>query len=169
MKNLQALLLFSVALVAFGDASAQWEMQDSHTTSNLRGIHAVNASVAWASGADGTILRTQDGGVHWQKCAVPPDGDKLDFRGIWAWDASTALVMSAGPGEQSRVYRTSDGCAHWTEDVRNTDKDGFWDAMVFQPERFWKAWGQAGGSGRWRSGRWPILHDDNCRCEVVDR
>ena len=134
MKNLQALLLFSVALVAFGDASAQWEMQDSHTTSNLRGIHAVNASVAWASGADGTILRTQDGGVHWQKCAVPPDGDKLDFRGIWAWDANTALVMSAGPGEQSRVYRTSDGCAHWMEDVRNTDKDGFWDAMVFQPE-----------------------------------
>ena len=168
MKNLQALLLFSVALVAFGDASAQWEMQDSHTTSNLRGIHAVNASVAWASGADGTILRTQDGGVHWQKCAIPPGGDKLDFRGVWAWDANTALVMSAGPGEQSRVYRTSDGCAHWMEDVRNTDKDGFWDAMVFQPESSGGYRDQPRSIDR-RPGRWPILHDDNCRCEVVDR
>lgn len=138
MRNLQALLLFSVALVAFSDASAQWEMQDSHTTSNLRGIHAVNASVAWASGADGTVLRTQDGGAHWQKCAIPPGGDKLDFRGIWAWDASTALVMSAGPGEQSRIYRTTDGCAHWTEETRNHDQDGFWDALVFQSEDFGK-------------------------------
>src|SRR5689334_20972857 len=76
MNNLRALLLFSVALVAFSSAHAQWEMQDSHTTSNLRGIHAVDAMVAWASGADGTILRTQDGGAHWQKCTIPPDGDK---------------------------------------------------------------------------------------------
>ena len=145
MKRLQTLLLFSVALVAFSAASAQWEMQDSHTTSNLRGIHAVNASVVWASGADGTILRTQDGGTHWQKCTVPPDGDKLDFRGVWAWDANTALVMSAGPGEQSRVYRTTDGCAHWTEEARNTDKDGFWDAMVFQLQDFDKHGDQSVG------------------------
>jgi photosystem II stability/assembly factor-like uncharacterized protein len=134
MKNLQNPLLVCVLLTAFNSVHAQWEMQDSHTTSNLRGIHAVNASVAWASGAEGTILRTQDGGVHWQKCVIPPDGDKLDFRGIWAWDASTALVMSAGSGEQSRLYRTRDGCAHWTEEARNQDKEGFWDALVFQSE-----------------------------------
>ena len=134
MKNLRDLLLVCVLMPAFSSAQAQWEVQDSHTTSNLRGIHAVNSTVAWASGADGTILRTQNGGAHWQKCAIPPDGDKLDFRGIWAWDANTALVMSAGPGEQSRVYRTSDGGAHWIEEARNTDKDGFWDAMVFQSE-----------------------------------
>jgi photosystem II stability/assembly factor-like uncharacterized protein len=124
--------------VAFSDASAQWEMQDSRTTANLRGIHAVNSTVAWASGADGTILRTQDGGAHWQKCAVPPGGDKLDFRGIWAWGANTALAISAGPGEQSRLYRTADGCVHWIEEARSTDNDGFWDAMVFQPEDFGK-------------------------------
>ena len=132
MKRLQTLLLFSVAFVRFSSAQAQWEMQDSQTTANLRGIHAVTTSVAWASGTDGMILRTKDGGAHWQRCAIPPDGDQLDFRGIWAWDARRAVVMSAGPGEQSRLYRTSDGCAHWTEEARNTDKNGFWDALVFQ-------------------------------------
>jgi len=131
MRNVRNLLFFGVALIAFTSAHAQWEMQASHTMANLRGIHAVNANVAWASGADGTVLRTLDGGVHWEKCAVPPDGSKLDFRGIWAWDARMALVMSAGPGEQSRLYRTSDGCASWKEEARNPERDGFWDAVVF--------------------------------------
>ncbi len=136
MRYLHNLVFIGVVLIAFTSARAQWEMQDSHTTANLRGIHAVTATVAWASGADGTVLQTLDGGVHWQKCAVPRDGDKLDFRGIWAWDANTAVVMSAGPGEQSRLYRTTDGCAHWTQVIRNTQKDGFWDAIIFQEPNF---------------------------------
>jgi photosystem II stability/assembly factor-like uncharacterized protein len=138
MKSLQNLLLVCVLLTAFSSAHAQWETQQSQTAANLRGIHAVNSLVAWASGAEGTILRTQDGGTHWKRCAVPPKADKLDFRGIWAWNATTALVMSAGPGEQSRLYRTTDSCDHWTEEARNADKDGFWDAIVFQSEDFGK-------------------------------
>ena len=113
-------------------ASAQWDLQHSGTDASLRGVHAVSSSVAWASGTDGTVLHTSDGGAHWQKCAVPPDADKLDFRGVWAWDEEHAVVLSSGPGEQSRIYRTQDGCAHWTEERRNPDKDGFWDAIAFR-------------------------------------
>jgi photosystem II stability/assembly factor-like uncharacterized protein len=108
-------------------------MQDSGTSAGLRGIHAVSESVAWASGTDGTVLRTLDGGSHWVKCAVPPGREKLDFRGVMAWDATTALVMASGPGELSRLYRTTDGCKSWTEVARNHAKDGFWDAIVFHP------------------------------------
>lgn len=115
--------------------NCQWEIQDSHTSANLRGIHSVDVSVAWASGASGTVLRTVNGTL-WEKCAVPPNGDQLDFRGIWAWDANNAMIMSAGPGEQSRIYKTTDGCAHWTEEVRNHEKDGFWDAVVFQEQEY---------------------------------
>lgn len=106
-------------------------MQESHSNAGLRGIHAVNSTIAWASGTNGTVLRTTDGGTHWQKCAVPPDADKLDFRAVWAWDDQNAYAMSAGPGELSRVYATSDGCTHWFEIGRNKDPKGFWDAMVF--------------------------------------
>ncbi len=111
---------------------AQWQMQDSHSTASLRGIHAVNDSVAWATGTDGTILRTQDSGAHWQRCATPAGAEKLDFRGVWAWSAEVATILSSGPGDLSRVYLTNDGCLHWTEEARNTDKDGFWDVLAFK-------------------------------------
>ena len=113
-------------------ARAQWQMQDSQTTASLRGIHAVNASVAWATGTDGTILRTRDGGAHWHHCAPPAGAGKLDFRGVWAWSADVAMILSSGPGDSSRVYLTNDGCLHWTEEARNTDKNGFWDAIAFK-------------------------------------
>lgn len=112
-------------------AHAQWQMQDSHSTASLRGIHAVSDSVAWATGTDGTTLRTQDGGAHWQRCAPPAGGEKLDFRGVWAWSAEVATILSSGPGDLSRVYLTNDGCLHWTEEARNTEKDGFWDPIAF--------------------------------------
>ena len=52
---------------------AQWTLQESHTTAGLRGVHSVDGRVAWASGAQGTILRTLDSGKNWQRCATPPD------------------------------------------------------------------------------------------------
>jgi photosystem II stability/assembly factor-like uncharacterized protein len=113
------------------DKSGPWEMQDSRTTASLRGIHAVGGGVAWASGTDGTVLRTEDSGYMWQSCAMPPGAEKLDFRGIWAWDADNAIIMSSGPGDLSRLYKTTDGCSRWTLLYTNPDKDGFWDTMAF--------------------------------------
>src|ERR1700728_2815085 len=83
-----------------------WEAEHSGTNQPLRGIHTAGNGVAWASGARGTVLRTEDSGYVWQRCSMPEDAEKLDFRSIWAWDAQTAIVMSSGPGDQSRLYRT---------------------------------------------------------------
>ncbi len=126
-------LLFAIAILitATLPAQAQWDIQDSHTTASLRGIHNVGGGVAWASGTDGTVLRTEDGGYLWQGCATPPGAEKLDFRGIQAFDENTAIVMSSGKGDLSRLYKTTDGCRTWKLLFTNPDKEGFWDSFVF--------------------------------------
>jgi photosystem II stability/assembly factor-like uncharacterized protein len=118
---------------------AVWQLQDSGSAASLRGIHAVSNEVAWASGSEGTILRTLDGGQHWQRCTTPDaakDGATLDFRGIQAFDATTAIAMSSGPGNKSRLYKTTDGCKSWTLSTQADSKDSFWDAVAFQQKDF---------------------------------
>jgi hypothetical protein len=115
---------------------AQWIMQQSHTTASLRGIHNVGGGVVWASGSQGTVLRTINGGQRWQTCAVPAGAEKLDFRGIQAFNANTAIVMSSGAGALSRLYKTGDGCRTWKLVFTNPDESGFWDAIQFASRSF---------------------------------
>ena len=117
-------------LAATTSAHPQWTLETSNTTADLRGIHSIGGGVAWASGTNGTVLRTEDGGYVWQSCTVPPGAEKLDFRGIQAFDANTAIVMSSGPGDLSRLYKTADGCHSWKLLFTNPDApDGFFDAF----------------------------------------
>jgi photosystem II stability/assembly factor-like uncharacterized protein len=120
-----ALLLLAITATA----QAQWDLQTSNTTASLRGIHALGNGIAWASGTEGTVLHTTDNGAHWQRCTTPPDADKLDFRGIQAFDANTAIVMSSGKGDLSRLYKTTDACQTWRLVAVNPDKEGFWDTV----------------------------------------
>jgi hypothetical protein len=114
-------------------------MQESGTTASLRGIDSVDGAVAWASGTDGTVLRTVDGGAHWEKCSVPDadkDGATLDFRGVQAWDAQTAIVMASGLGDKSRLYKTTDGCRTWMLFFENRDApNGFFDSFWLNGSR----------------------------------
>jgi len=121
-----------IVLFAVTPAHAQWQIQSSPSIADLRGIHNAGNGVAWASGNQGVVLRTLNGGETWQRCAIPPGGEGLDFRGIHALDARTAMVMSAGKGSLSRLYKTSDGCQTWELLFTNPDEDGFWDALLYE-------------------------------------
>ncbi|HEU5232970.1 MAG TPA: hypothetical protein VFU50_08930 [Terriglobales bacterium] len=143
----------SIALVLLvaSIAHAQWQMQNSHSRAGLRGIHYVGRGVAWASGTGGTVLRTTNGGETWQTCAVPRGGEALDFRAVQAFDASTAIVMSSGTGDLSRLYKTTDGCKSWKVIWTNPDapNDGFYDALLFITPRIGLVFGDpAHGSMR---------------------
>jgi len=138
MRAVSFTLVVAISAIAVAKSPAQsqppqiWQMQNSGSTASLRGIDSVDGKVAWASGTEGTVLKTLDGGAHWQKCAIPDaatDGATLDFRGVQAWDADTAIVMASGPGDKSRLYKTTDGCKTWMLLLQNPDKDGFWDAL----------------------------------------
>ncbi len=111
-------------------AWAQWEQQSSGVDVQLRGISAVSPKVAWASGAKGTILRTVDSGQHWEKLAIAGT-EGLDFRDIQAFDDKTAFVLSIGPGEQSRIYQTTDGGRNWQLQFTNRNPKAFYDCFAF--------------------------------------
>ena len=151
--RLYVLVLFCLPIFSV-PIHAQWDLQDSHTTASLRGIHNVGGGVAWASGTNGTVLRTEDGGYLWQPCAVAPGAEHLDFRGIQAFDENTAIVMSSGKGDLSRLYKTTDGCKTWKLVLANPDKEGFWDAIRFDFRK------PLHPSGDWRDHTYGILVGD---------
>ncbi len=126
---------FTILLLFGCLAAAQtWTLQTSGVTVSLRGVGAVSRRVAWASGAGGTWLRTEDGGGAWVTGRVS-GAETLDFRALHAVDARNAYLMSIGPGPQSRIYRTSDAGLHWTLLFTNPDPQGFFDAVAFWDAR----------------------------------
>lgn len=128
------MLQIAAVLLSAGLIYAQsWTPQPSGVDVPLRGVAAVNARVAWASGADGKILRTTDGGETW--ASVGPEGvADLDFRDLEAIDEQTAFAMSAGAGGLSRLYKTLNGGRSWFLAKVNLDPAGFWDAIGFWDE-----------------------------------
>lgn len=111
-----------------------WQDFTTGSTASLHELSPVSWRVAWASGSEGEVLRTVDGGDSWQRVG-PPGTDALQFRDIQALDERHAVILSIGNGEDSRVYRTDDGGAHWTETFRNTDAAAFYDCMAFFDRR----------------------------------
>jgi photosystem II stability/assembly factor-like uncharacterized protein len=128
----------TVAGMALGTPSAQrtfsWQLTPTGSSARLRGLSAVSANVAWASGSMGTVLRTVDRGVTWQQVG-PPGTATLQFRDIEAFDADRAVILSIGPGSDSRIYVTSDAGQHWTLAFVNDDPNAFYDCMTFFDKR----------------------------------
>lgn len=121
---------FLLLLSATALAQSGLQFQSSHTSESLRGVSAVSQLVAWASGTHGTYLRTVDGGRTWAAAQVP-DAGPLDLRGVVAFSADEAFLMSSGPGELSRIYHTSDAGQHWQPQFTNTNPKGFFDSIAF--------------------------------------
>lgn len=111
-----------------------WQERPTGTTEQFRGLAAVNRYVGWVAGTNGTVLRTFDGGRHWEDVS-PPGAEDLEFRDIEAFGARHAVALSIGEGEASRVYVTRDGGRHWRESFVNDDPAAFYDCMTFFDER----------------------------------
>jgi photosystem II stability/assembly factor-like uncharacterized protein len=124
---MRCLVLLFLATAAFPQTAPQTHL--SRTTESLRGVSAVSRQIAWASGTHGTYLRTTDGRI-WIPDQVP-GAESLDFRAVVAFSADEAFLMSAGPGDQSRIYHTADRGRHWQLQFTNTNPKGFFDSMAF--------------------------------------
>src|SRR5689334_15476369 len=111
-------------------AGPWWAVRESGIDSNLRGVCVVAASSAedkvtiWASGSKGAVVRSTDSGKTWKTLGIPGT-ESLDFRGVQAFDAKTAYVMSSGEGVQSRIYKTTDAGESWKLQYQGAKKEFF--------------------------------------------
>ena len=131
-------LIFAIAVLFAADT--WWAVRESGVDSNLRGVCVVTESSAaatetiWASGSQGAVVRSTDSGKTWQRLRIP-EAEALDFRGVQAFDANTAYVMSSGEGPQSRIYKTTDGGKNWQLQYQGRHKAFFLDALICNDER----------------------------------
>lgn len=128
--------VFPLLLLAATAAAQEWTRVNAPTTASLRGLSVVSDKVVWASGTEGTVLRTGDGGENWSVMSVA-GAEKLDFRGIHAFDGRTAVIISSGPAEkgQARIYRTQDGGKNWKQVFEEKRAGIFFDAVAFWDRR----------------------------------
>jgi photosystem II stability/assembly factor-like uncharacterized protein len=122
-------VLIFVFLITATAGYGQWVKQSVGTTASFRGLSVVSNNVVWASGSDGTVILTVNGGKTWDVMTVA-GAEKLDFRDIEAFDRNTAYIISIGNGESSRIYKTTDGGRTWKLQFKNSNEKAFFDAIA---------------------------------------
>lgn len=141
-------------------AAEPWIAQVVGATAGFRGLCAVDANVVWASGTGGTWARTDDGGATWHT-GVVPDAAHLDFRDVHAFDAKTAVIISAG--SEARIYKTTDGGRTWNLLWRKNGPTVFFDAIAFWDRDHGIAMGDP------VDGRFAVMTTDDGGTTWVDR
>ncbi|HMA53943.1 MAG TPA: YCF48-related protein, partial [Acidobacteriota bacterium] len=142
MTTMKALALVTAAALAAsacvsgrtGPAapSLSWVVQASGTTASLRGLSAVDDRTAWASGSNGTVLRTLDGGATWTILSVP-GAAATDFRDVEAFGPDDAVVM--GIDRPATIFRTTDGGKTWSRTFADDSPGIFLDGLAFVDEK----------------------------------
>jgi photosystem II stability/assembly factor-like uncharacterized protein len=127
--QLAGVLMIVLAVPAASESPAvNWQVQSSGVEASLRGLSAVSERVAWASGANGTWLRTVDGGASWRHGRIA-GAEELGVRDIHAFDDRRAVALTiASPG---RIYRTLDGGATWKMVFEDDRPAVFFNCMDF--------------------------------------
>ena len=143
-------LLFGTPFTLFANNDPSKPIKPPH----YRGLCVLNDSCAWFSGSKGTVIRTTDGGKHFDTISPRPTNTRFtdflpygkqsvenynqvsdapislwrkDYRDIWAKNENEAVIMSAG--DSALILKTMDGGKNWTIVYTDFRKDIFFDAL----------------------------------------
>ncbi|CAN5564089.1 YCF48-related protein [soil metagenome] len=106
---------------------------DSGRKTSIRGLSVVDDDIVWASGSNGTVARSVDGGKTFEWLTVA-GYEKRDFRDIESFDKNTAIIM--GIAEPAIILKTKDGGKKWYKVFEDTTKGMFLDALDFSNEKY---------------------------------
>ncbi len=122
------LLISSIITLHTYAQQAAISILDSGRITSIRGLSVVDDNVVWASGSNGTIARSTDGGRNFE-WSTAAGFEERDFRDIEAFDSNTALIMAVA--EPAIILKTKDGGKTWKKVFEDTTKGMFLDAMDF--------------------------------------
>jgi len=134
MKKLFQLFIAVLLLACNKQEPVELKFSELNTGTNasLRGLFVVNKSVIWASGSQGTVLLSTDGGDNWTIMKVP-GAETNDFRSIHAWDKQRAMVFGvAGP---DFGYLTENGGESWEVIYRDNTAGLFFNSLKFADDK----------------------------------
>lgn len=102
------------------------------TETSLRGLHVVSDKIIWASGSNGYIARSTNGGASFSFQQMFAH-EKAELRDIYAFDSAHALVMSSvQPGA---IFQTENGGKTWNMVLEDKRPEAFFDGMDFWDEK----------------------------------
>jgi len=135
MKRWPVLILLALTLAACTGRIPEFTFETAHAgmSGSMRGLHVLTDKIIWISGSGGEVSCSADGGLSWARNLVQ-GAESLDFRDVHAFSESKALVMSIGPGSQSRIYLTTDVGMNWELVLMNQDSLAFFDGFDFFDE-----------------------------------
>ncbi|GEM_PF-4154309 len=93
-----------------------WRVLESGVENDLAAVAFAGLRTGWVAGADGLILRTEDGGESWEE---QESGTSEDLSEIAVLDTLTAWVVGAA----GTVLRTADGGETWETQDPGTGED----------------------------------------------
>lgn len=126
MKPVLIICFFCFSLVSVYAQTVVVVEQGQKTS--LRGLSMPTASVVWASGSNGMVAKSVDGGSTFRWMRVEGYA-KRDFRDIEAFDSSTAIIMAVDT--PAIILKTTDGGLTWRKVFEDPRPGMFLDAMDF--------------------------------------
>jgi photosystem II stability/assembly factor-like uncharacterized protein len=127
IKFFSLLFILGSAFEGFSQTN-QIKILQSGNKVSIRGLSVVNNKIIWASGNNGMIARSTNGGKEFQWIKVA-GYEKRDFRDIEAFDRNTAIIM--GVDAPAIILKTMDGGKSWKKVLEDSTKGMFLDAMDF--------------------------------------
>jgi|GEM_PF-2263304 len=101
-----ALMLLSFGMKLFAQA---WTMQAPYPTfQSLHGVSFPVDNIGYIVGNNGTVLKTTDEGVTWNKLNLPPEASNNQLSCVNFMSVDTGFVAAG-----NRVYKTTDGGETW--------------------------------------------------------
>ena len=129
--KLLLLVLFVQVTYAQNSGNNSIKIRSQKKGISIRGLSVPDENTVWASGSNGTIALSLNGGADFEWMQVA-GYEKRDFRAIHAWNNKEAIIVAvAAP---AIILKTKDGGITWRKVYENIDTAMFLDAINFKDE-----------------------------------